>query len=69
MVLNEKNVFKFEDFIKNYDENSYKGYILEVDDAYPKDIHNLHGGLPFLLERMKIKKYNVLVCNLYDIKY
>ena len=25
-----------EDFIKNYDENSYKGCILEVDLEYPK---------------------------------
>ena len=24
-----------EDFIKNYDENSNKGYILEVDAEYP----------------------------------
>ena len=27
-----KNIFKFdEEFIKNYDEDSNKGYILEVD--------------------------------------
>ena len=25
-----------EDFIKNYDEDSDKGYILEVDVEYPK---------------------------------
>ena len=25
-----------EDFIKNYDENSDKGYFLEVDVEYPK---------------------------------
>ena len=30
-------LFKFdEDFVKNYDENSNKGYILEVDVEYPK---------------------------------
>ena len=27
-----------EDFIKNYDENSYIGYFLEVDVEYPKKI-------------------------------
>ena len=27
---------KDEDFIKNYDEDSDKGYILEVDVEYPK---------------------------------
>ena len=32
-----KNVSKInEDFIKNYDEDSDKGYILEVDVEYPK---------------------------------
>ena len=31
-----------EDFIKNYDENSNKGYILEVDVEYPRNLHNLH---------------------------
>ena len=30
-----------EDFIKNCDENSDKGYTLEVDVEYPKNLHNL----------------------------
>ena len=69
MVLNEKNVYKFNgELIKNYDEDSNKGYILEVDVEYPKDLHNLHSDLPFLSERMKIKKCNKLVCNLFDEK-
>ena len=57
MVLNEKNTSKFnEDFIKNYDESSKKGYDLKVDVEYPKRLHNLHSDLSVLLERMKIKK-------------
>ena len=44
------------DFIKNFDEDSSKGYILEVDVKYPKNLHGLHEGLPFLPERMKIGK-------------
>ena len=50
--------FKFdEDFIKNDDANSNKGYILlEVDVEYPKNLHDLHYDLPFLAKRMKIDK-------------
>ena len=51
-----------ESFIKNYDENSDKGNILEVDIEYPKNLHKQHSELPLLLERMKINKCNKLVC-------
>ena len=62
-----KNLSKIdEDFLKNYDEDSDKGYILEVDIEYPKKLHGLHSDLPFLLERMKIDKCSKLVCNFYD---
>ena len=45
-----------EEFIKNYNENSYKGYILEVDVKYPKELHDLHSDLTFLPKKMKIDK-------------
>ena len=57
-----------EDFIKNYNENDNKGYILEVDVKYPKRLHKLHSDLPFLSERMKIDKCNKLICNLFNKK-
>ena len=57
-----------EEFIKNYDENNDKGYILEVDVKYPKKLHDLHSDLPFLPERMKIDKCEKLVCNLHNKK-
>ena len=57
-----------EDFIKKYDEISDKGYILEVDVEYSKNLHDLHSDLPFLPERMKIDKCKKLACNLYDKK-
>ena len=31
-----------ENFIKNYNEYSNKGYIFEVDVEYPKNVFNLH---------------------------
>ena len=68
MILNgKKNMLKFnKDFIKNYDEDSDKGYIFEVDVGYPKNLHALHSDLPFLPERMKFNKCSRLVCNLFD---
>ena len=57
-----------EEFIKNYNEIDYKGYILEVDVRYPKRLYELHSDLPFLSERMKIDKCNKLVCNLFNKK-
>ena len=43
-----------EDFIKSYNGNDTKGYILEVDVEYPKRLHELHNDLPFLSERMEV---------------
>ena len=42
------------DFVKNYDINSDKGYLLEVDVEYPIKLRNTHEDLPFLPER-KVK--------------
>ena len=51
----KKIVSKFdEDFIKNYNEDSNKGYNLYVDVEYPKDLHNFHSDLLFLSERRKL---------------
>ena len=57
-----------EESIKNYDEDSDKGCIIE-DVKYPKNLHGLHEDLPFLPERMKIGKCIKLVCNLSDKKH
>ena len=51
------NVSKInEKFIKNYNEDSDKGYTFELDVNYSKRLHDLHSDLPFLPERMKIDK-------------
>ena len=64
-LVDDLSIFT-EDFIKNYDENSDKGYILEVDVEYPENIRVLHSDLLFLPERMKINKGSKLVCNVHD---
>ena len=61
-----KDKFAFnKEFIKNYDEDSDKRYMLEVDVNYQKELHKLHRDTLFLSERMKIDKCQNLVCNLY----
>ena len=45
-----------------------KGYILEVDISYPKELHNPHNDLPFMSERMEINGVEKLVPNLRDKK-
>ena len=51
---------------KNYDENSDKGYILEVDVKYPEKIRMLHSDLAFLSERIKIIKCTKLTCTIQN---
>ena len=45
-----------------------KGYLLEVDVSYPKELHNSHNDLPFMCERMEINGVEKLVPNLKDKK-
>ena len=40
--------------------------IFKADAEYPKRNHSCRNHLPFLPERMKIKKSNKLVCKRYD---
>ena len=47
---------------------SNKGYLLEVDVSYPRDLHDPHNDLPFMFERMSIKGVEKLVPNLRDKK-
>ena len=62
-----KDTFQFnDDFIKNYNEESDEAYFFEVNVQFPEKLHELHNELPFLPERMKIKKIKKLVANLHD---
>ena len=62
-----KNLSEFNEIlIRNYDENSDKGYFLEVDVDYPKKLFDLHKDLPFSPERKKVNKIEKLICNIED---
>ena len=54
------------DFIKKYDEDCNKGYFLEVDVEYPKELLNFHKDLPFLPERKKVEKVEKLICSIEE---
>ena len=41
------------------------GYLLEVDVAYPRELHDYHNDLPFMYARMKIGGVEKLFPNLY----
>ena len=61
-----KKTYLNKDFIKNYHKNCNKGYILQVDAEYLKNLLNRHGDLSFSDEWKKTKKFNKLVCNIND---
>ena len=43
-----------------------KGYLLEVDVKYPKELHDSHNDLPFMCKKLKINGVEKLVPNLFD---
>ena len=59
--------FQFiEGFIKNANEESDEEYFLKDDVQYTEKLHELHNDLPFLPERMRVKKVEKLAANLHD---
>ena len=57
-----------EEWIKNYDEDSKYGMVLEVDIEYPKELHKSHRDLPFLCDRKLLDKTNKLITSFEDKK-
>ena len=59
--------FQFiEGFIKNANEENDEEYFLKDDVQYTEKLHELHNDLPFLPERMRVKKVEKLAANLHD---
>ena len=45
-----------------------KGYLLEADVKYPKELHDFHNDLPFMCKKLKINGVEKLVPYLFDKK-
>ena len=54
--------------IRKLTKHKDKGYLLEVDVRYPKELHDSHNDLPFMCERMGINGTEKLVPNLCNKK-
>ena len=52
--LTEKEINKID--LAKYKEDSKKGVILEVDQEYPQELHDLHNDYPLAPEKMKVTK-------------
>ena len=58
----------YEEFTQDFDEDSDRGYVLEVGVKYRRELYKLHSDLSYLPKRMKIDKFEKQVCNLCDRK-
>ena len=54
--------------LENWKSCNRKGYIIEVDLEYPKELHDLHNSYPLAPEKIKVDKVSKLIPTLYDKK-
>ena len=54
--------------LENWKSSSKKGYIIEVDLEYPKELHDLHNSYPLAPEKIKVGIVSKLSPTLYDKK-
>ena len=56
------------DDINELTKRKNKGYLLQVNVKYPKELHDLHNDLPIMCEKMEINHVKKLIPNLNDKK-
>ena len=54
--------------ISEFATRTDKGYVLDVDSSYPKELHNQHNHFQLMCQRMEINGVEKLVPNLRDKK-
>ena len=65
--VDDDDVSKYKpDEIGSLAKDNSKGYLLEVDVKYPKELHDLHNSHLFVCGKMKINRVEQLVPNLND---
>ena len=60
--------------LNKYTSHSPKGFVLEVDLGYPKELRELHNDYPLEPDKMEIKRemlsdYQLKIADLYNIPY
>ena len=55
--------------VKELSTRKDRGYLMEVDVLYPRELHYKHNDLPFMCKRMKIGNIEKLVTDLYKKRY
>ena len=66
--LSEDTKAKIIERLQNWKSSSKKGYIIEVDLEYPKELHDLHNSYPLAPEKIKVGIVSKLIPTLYDKK-
>ena len=54
--------------LENWKSSNKKGYIIEVDLEYPKELHDLHNSYPLAPKKIKVVIVSKLIPTLYDKK-
>ena len=66
--IKPNEIHELMEWVSDLAKRKNKGYLLEVNVHYPRDLHDSDNDLPFMCERMEINKVEKLVSNLCDKK-
>ena len=73
LPINEfKQIYPKEFDLNKHTSNSSKGYVLEVDFEYPKELRELHNDYPLASDKIEIKRemlsdYQLKIADLFNI--